>query len=106
VLATTTSAFGNLHTLRLFLTLATRDPAMIPESLREQVQPIIRQALDIVSDPASIGPETRPESIALAYAMRTNPELETDIHHLVELQRINQGIAGTALQHLDAAFAA
>jgi len=72
----------------------------------EQVRLVIQQALEIVEDPARISPETRPEAIALAYAMRSSPELTTDIHRLTELHGINQAVAGATLQHLDAAFVA
>lgn len=106
MLATTSSAFGNLQSLRLLLSLATRDPDLIPAPLVDQVRLIIRQALSIIEVPERIDAETRPEAIALAYAMRSSPELATDIHQLTELQRIDKAIAGTTLQHLDAAFVA
>ena len=106
MLATTSSAFGNLQTLRLVLSLATRDPALIPAPLIEQVRLIIKEALKIIEDPACIGPETRPEAIALAYAMRSSSELSADIQHLTKVQGIDKAIAGTTLQHLDAAFVA
>lgn len=106
MLATASSAFGNLQTLRLVLSLATRDPALVPAPLIEQVRLIITEALQIIEDPSRIGPETRPEAIALAYAMRTNAQLSTDIQHLTQLQGIDKAIAGSTLQHLDAAFAA
>jgi len=66
---------------------------------------IIKEALQIVENPARIVPETRPEAIALAYAMRTSPQLSTDIQSLTELQGIDKAIAGATLQ-LDTAFAA
>ena len=72
----------------------------------EQVRLIIEEARKIIDDPGRIDPETRPEAIALAYAMRSSPELSTDIQHLTEVQGIDKAIAGTALQHLDAAFVA
>lgn len=106
MLATTSSAFGNLQTLRLVLSLATRDPALIPAPLIEQVRHVIQEALRIIEDPARIDPETQPEAIALAYAMRSSPELSTDIQHLTESQGIDRALAGTTLQHLDAAFVA
>jgi hypothetical protein len=106
VLASTSSAFGNLQTLRLVLTLASRDPSLIPPPLMEQVQLVIQQALEIIEDTSRISPETRPEAIALAYAMRSSPELTLDIRHLTELHGISQAVAGTTLQHLDAAFVA
>jgi hypothetical protein len=106
VLATTSSAFGNLQTLRLVLSLATRDPALIPAPLIEQVRLIILEAMAIIDDPARIAPETRPEAIALAYAMSSSPDLSKDIQHLTAVQGIDKAIAGTTLQHLDAAFAA
>lgn len=106
MLATTSSAFGSLQTLRLVLSLATRDPALIPAPLIEQVRLIITEALQIIEDPGRISPETRPEAIALAYAMRTNPQLSNDIQHMTQLQGIDKAIAGSTLQHLDAAFAA
>lgn len=106
VLASTSSAFGNLQTLRLVLSLATRDPTLIPQPLIEQVRATIQEALRIIEDPGRIVPETRPEAIALAYAMRTSPQLNTDIHHLTELHGIDQAVAVETLQHLDAAFVA
>jgi hypothetical protein len=106
MLATTSSEFGNLQTLRLALSLAQRDPNLIPSPLVEQVKLIIRQAADIVADPHRIGAETLPESIALAYVMRSSPELVNDITQLMELQRLDTAIAGATLQHLDAAFVA
>ena len=106
MLATTSSAFGNLHTLRLVLSLATRDPALIPAPLIEQVRCTIREALTIIDDPGRIDPDTKPEAIALAYAMRSSSELSADIQHLTEVQGIDKAIAGTTLQHLDAAFVA
>jgi hypothetical protein len=104
VLANTSQQFGNLQTLRLALSLAQRDPALIPEPLQEQVRTIIQQATDIVADPRRIGVDTWPESIALAYAMRTNPELSNDVSRLMAMQRLDTAIAGATLQHLDAAF--
>lgn len=106
MLATTSSAFGNLQSLRLALSLAERDPNLIPPHLAEQVMLIIRQALEIMEDPRRIAPETRPEAISLAYAMRLSPQLSTDIHQLTQLQGIDRAIAGNTLQHLDAAFVA
>jgi hypothetical protein len=106
VLATASSSFGNLQTFRLLLELATRDPGLIPEPLAEQVKLIIRQALEVDANPQSIGPDTRPEAIALVYAMRSNRQLETDIQKLMELQVIDKAIAGATLRHLDAAFVA
>jgi hypothetical protein len=67
---------------------------------------LIQEALQIIENPARIVPETRPEAIALAYAMRSSSELSTDIQHLTELQGIDKAIAGTTLHHLDAAFVA
>lgn len=106
MLATASSGFGNLQTFRLLLELATRDPSLIPESLSEQVRLIIRQALEVDANPQSIGPDTRPEAIALVYAMRSNRQLETDVQKLMELQGIDKAIAGATLRHLDAAFVA
>ena len=104
VLATTSQQFGNLQTLRLALSLAQRDPDLIPEPLQEQVKTISRQATEIVEDPRRICADTWPESIALAYAMRTNPELLGDVSRLMEMQRLDTATAGATLQHLDAAF--
>jgi len=106
LLASTSSAFGNLQSLRLALSLATRDPALVPTPLFEQVRLVIQEALRIVNDPSLIDPTTRPEAISLAYAMRSSPDLITDVQNLTHLQGIDKATAGTALQHLDAAFAA
>jgi hypothetical protein len=106
MLAATSSEFGNLQTLRLALSLAQRDPALIPEPLQEQVKMIIRQASEIISDPNRINANTLPESIALAYVMRSSPELVRDVTKLIELERLDTAIAGATLQHLDAAFVA
>lgn len=38
--------------------------------------------------------------------MRSSSELSADIQHLTEVQGIDKAIAGTTLQHLDAAFVA
>ena len=106
MLATTSSTFGNLQTLRLALSLAKRDPTLIPPALAEQVKLIIAQALEIIGDASRIAADTRPEAIALAYAMRSSPDLSTDIHQLTQLDGIDKAIAGDTLQHLDAAFVA
>ncbi len=106
MLASTSSAVGNLQTLRLALSLAQRDPTLIPAPLADQVRLIIQQALEIVRDANSITAETRPEAIALAYAMRSSPKLKADIRQLMQLHDIDKEIAGSTLQHLDAAFIA
>src|ERR1700722_4653909 len=67
LLATTSSEFGNLQTLRLALSLAKRNPSLVPLALQEQVKEIVRQANGIVADASRINSETWPESIALAY---------------------------------------
>ena len=56
--------FGNLQTLRLALSLAERDSALIPEPLQEQVKTIIQQATDIVCGSQPDRVDTWPESIA------------------------------------------
>lgn len=104
MLATTPSAFGNLQTVRLVLSLAATDPTRIPQPLLEQVLTIIAQAHDISANASAINKDTRPEAIALAYAMRQSRELASDINRLTELQHIDRNVAGSTLQHLDAAF--
>lgn len=106
MLATTSHQLGNLQTLRLALSLAQRDPNLIPEPLQDQVRTIIRQAAEIVANANLINAETWPESIALAYAMRSNPDLASDVSRLVQMQRLDTEVASDTLQHLDAAFVA
>jgi hypothetical protein len=107
VLASTSSAFGNLEPLRLLLSLASSDPTQIPAPLLDDAKVIIQQALSILKDPKSIDSSTRPEAIALAYAMGASQDLSTDIGRLLtESQGIDKAIAGDTLQHLDAAFVA
>lgn len=104
MLATTSSAFGNLQTVRFVLSLAAADPSQVPQSLLDQVRSIIMQARGIAANASVINKDTRPEAIALAYAMGLSRELASDINRLTELQHIDRNVAGSALQHLDAAF--
>lgn len=105
MLATTSSAFGNLQTVRLVLSLvAANASAQIPQSLLEQVQAIIQQATSIAANASSIDKDTRSEAIALAHAMKWNSDLASDINRITEQQNIDRSVAGTTLQHLDAAF--
>jgi hypothetical protein len=107
MLAAASSAFGNLESIRLLLSLASSDPAQIPAPLLSDAKVIIQQAQAIMKNPKSIDSSTRPEAIALAYAMGASVDLSTDIGRLLtESQGINQAIAGDTLQHLDAAFVA
>lgn len=107
MLASTSSAFGNLESLRLLLSLASSDSAQIPAPMLDDAKVIIQQAQAIVKDPKTIDSSTRPEAIALAYAMGTSQDLSTDIGRLLsESQGIDRAIAGYTLRHLDAAFVA
>ncbi|MFL6623730.1 MAG: hypothetical protein ACJ8NR_14180 [Sulfurifustis sp.] len=84
--------------------MAAADPTRVPRSLLEQVQAIIAQAHNIAANASAINKDTRPEAIALAYAMKQSRELASDINRLTELQHIDRKVAGSTLQHLDAAF--
>jgi hypothetical protein len=89
------------------LSLASSDPSQVPTALLNDAKVIIQQAKAIMKNPKSIDSSTRPESIALAYAMGTSADLSTDIGRLLtESQGIDKAIAGDTLQHLDAAFVA
>ena len=97
MLASTSSAFGNLESIRLLLSLASSDPSQIPAQLLTDAKVIIQQAQAILKNPKSIDPSTRPEAIALAYAMGANADLSTDIGRLLTAsQGIDQAIAGDA----------
>lgn len=104
MLASASSAFGNLQALRLVLSLAARDKGLIPEPLMEQVRLVVDQAVKIAGDPACVNAETRPEAISLAYAMHSNSKLRAAIDELKTLQSIDESVADATLQLLDAAF--
>jgi len=105
MLAATSEKFGNLEPVRILFSIARTNPEQVPPTLVEHALAIIRQAKELLANPAAADQDTLPEAISLALAMRTHADLASDLEPIDTLQQIDPDVAARALEHLDAAFA-
>jgi len=101
MLAAAPSRNNLLELIRLALTMVSSDQKNIPESLKQHVYVVLKQAIQLAEAPKQVTGEILPESIELAIEIRDEKNLTSDIDSLADFDNITPDLAYRLLQRME-----
>jgi hypothetical protein len=101
MLAATSDTTGALELVRLALVMISDHDASIPEGLRQYFERVIREAKQLRVPPTIHGRAPLPESIELAYRIKTRADLSKDLEGISDIQSISPELASKLLNSME-----
>ena len=90
----------SLGLVRLIFSLAANPSQSVPEGLKLHLTTVIDEARVLLRDPHNVSAQTKPEAIALALEMTSNPDLSSAVDEITTFESINTVVANKLLERM------